>query len=124
MANNGKCPTGYSLNGKGECVPNVPLKPIPTSTVKINKSDTLVKKEPKTVAMSKQEFRDKKKLVNQERKLQDLQNGVPSRFGRTTRDVILQVGAAAAAGLGVKNLLKSDRDKNGYRNGGKATTKK
>ena len=131
MANKVKCPSGYILNGKGECVPislSRPPTPLPLSTVKNNKSDTIVKKTTKKAVMSKDEFRDKKTAINQAKKLEDLQNGVPSRAGRVTKEIISGIGAAAAAGVGIKSLFSKSPSNSIYnpdfKNGGKATNKK
>ena len=78
--------------------------------------------------MSKQEYRDKKRTAMQERKIEDLRNGVPSQAGRVTKEIISGIGAAAAAGLGVKKLLQKNtrqqQNSNDMKKGGVVKSKK
>ena len=128
-----KCPTGYTLNAKGECVLKTPsnkLSPLNTTPPQIIKKNNkvAVNEVPKTTVMSKQEYRDKKRTAKQERKIEDLRNGVPSQAGRVTKEIISGIGAAAAAGLGVKKLLQKNtrqqQNSNDMKKGGVVKSKK
>ena len=129
-----KCPTGYTLNAKGECVLKTPsnkLSPLNTTPPQIIKKNNkvAVNEVPKTTAMSKEEFRDKKKAAKQAKKIEDLRSGSPSRAGRIIKDIVVTAAGAAAAGAGFKKLFQKDtrsqqQNSNDMKKGGVVKSKK